>query len=450
MRASTSSSGRRPFGRWSTSTSRAARTGACSSGRCSTSSTGAARSSAGRSRPSRRRWSPRSVHSSLLEQLVDPATKEPLELAGVSPEEGDIVEGRLRSGNGAEYPIVRGIPRFVADADDDQGQTSESFGFKWEQRHTYESPKVLDWSRAVGPRPVRLREPGRDAGVLRRTGAHPRRGLRRRVHDVALDRSRVAERRRGRVGRRRHLDGDRRRAGPARRHRRAPLRPGRRSQPAVPRGDVRRGFLRGGPPPHPFDRRSAPLGGLGACRRRRAALLRLPQEGPDQGVLRRLRAGCVVGARSGGGVAGSRAPDAARARARRARRDGRRAGGDPSARHSRRPAEPPAARLLALPEALLERGLRRGREQPRQLRLVPPALRAPADRGGAARLVRGARARRSCTWTRRRAASRSARERASGRARSPGPPGGRGRGGPARLPGGPRRQARHGPPPATG
>ena len=87
------------------------------------------------------------MHSSLLEQLVDPATKEPLELAGASAENGDIVEGRLRSGNGAEYPIVRGIPRFVADADDDQGQTSESFGFKWEQRHTYESPKVLDWSR---------------------------------------------------------------------------------------------------------------------------------------------------------------------------------------------------------------------------------------------------------------------------------------------------------------
>jgi arsenite methyltransferase len=87
------------------------------------------------------------VRSSLLEQLVDPETKEPLELTGSPRENGEIVEGGLRSGTGAEYPIVRGIPRFTIDREEAQTQTSESFGFKWEQRHTYESSKVLDWSR---------------------------------------------------------------------------------------------------------------------------------------------------------------------------------------------------------------------------------------------------------------------------------------------------------------
>lgn len=87
------------------------------------------------------------MHSSLLDRLVDPVTKDELELDGAPADGDEIVDGSLRSGNGAEYPIVRGIPRFVEDRGDAQSQTSGSFGFKWEQRHTYENPKVLDWSR---------------------------------------------------------------------------------------------------------------------------------------------------------------------------------------------------------------------------------------------------------------------------------------------------------------
>ena len=48
-------------------------------------------------------------------------------------------------------------------------------------------------------------------------------------------------------------------------------------------------------------------------------------------------------------------------------------------------------------------------EQSRQLRLVPPALRAPAHGGRGARLVRGLRPRRSCGSTRRKRASRCGR-----------------------------------------
>jgi len=87
------------------------------------------------------------VRSSLLDQLVDPATKERLELTAAWEESDEVIEGSLRSSAGGEYPILRGIPRFVDDRGDDQSQTSDSFGFKWEQRHTYESPKVLNWSR---------------------------------------------------------------------------------------------------------------------------------------------------------------------------------------------------------------------------------------------------------------------------------------------------------------
>ena len=40
-------------------------------------------------------------------------------------------DGRLLSAAGRAYPIVDGIPRFVAHADRGQEQTADSFGFKW-------------------------------------------------------------------------------------------------------------------------------------------------------------------------------------------------------------------------------------------------------------------------------------------------------------------------------
>ena len=51
--------------------------------------------------------------------------------------------------SGRTYSIVRGIPRFVDIEDAGQQQTAETFGFKWHQRDSYDSPGfrefALDW-----------------------------------------------------------------------------------------------------------------------------------------------------------------------------------------------------------------------------------------------------------------------------------------------------------------
>lgn len=80
---------------------------------------------------------------SLLDILVDPISKMPLQVevhqhgAG-----GRIVEGTLRSPEGRSYAITNGIPRFMVTEDEGQRQTASSFGFKWQQRHTYDSPQM--------------------------------------------------------------------------------------------------------------------------------------------------------------------------------------------------------------------------------------------------------------------------------------------------------------------
>ncbi len=83
------------------------------------------------------------MHDSLLQLLVDPLLKTPL-LLDVSQRgsQGEILEGALRNAAGQVYPIQRGIPRFLLCTDDKQAQTAASFGFKWGQRHTYESASM--------------------------------------------------------------------------------------------------------------------------------------------------------------------------------------------------------------------------------------------------------------------------------------------------------------------
>ncbi len=83
------------------------------------------------------------MHRSLLDILVDPISKTPLQVEEhQSGAGGSIVEGVLRSPEGRSYVITNGIPRFVLTEDSDQKQTGSSFGFKWQQRHTYDSPRV--------------------------------------------------------------------------------------------------------------------------------------------------------------------------------------------------------------------------------------------------------------------------------------------------------------------
>jgi SAM-dependent methyltransferase len=69
--------------------------------------------------------------------LVDPVSGAPLRL------EGDELVGE----DGRRFPVVDGIPRLVPEGTDDQAQTSESFGFKWGRRETYESEEWRDVAR---------------------------------------------------------------------------------------------------------------------------------------------------------------------------------------------------------------------------------------------------------------------------------------------------------------
>lgn len=82
----------------------------------------------------------------LLDLLVDPVGHDPLQLE--NPEvAGDLIQsGTLRAANGTTYPIRSGIPRFVVTDDAGQRQTSDTFGFKWQKRESYDSPGMKTWS----------------------------------------------------------------------------------------------------------------------------------------------------------------------------------------------------------------------------------------------------------------------------------------------------------------
>lgn len=70
----------------------------------------------------------------LLAKLADPVALQPLAT--------DTLQGTtaLRGKDGASYPVIADIPRFVLTSDVGQQQTSQAFGFKWKKRDTYDSP----------------------------------------------------------------------------------------------------------------------------------------------------------------------------------------------------------------------------------------------------------------------------------------------------------------------
>jgi len=80
------------------------------------------------------------VRASLLEVLVDPMTRGPLELRDATRSNGQLERGSLVGS--ATYPIRDGIPRFVGSDDTGQAQVKESFGYKWSIRSGYEHPRV--------------------------------------------------------------------------------------------------------------------------------------------------------------------------------------------------------------------------------------------------------------------------------------------------------------------
>lgn len=79
------------------------------------------------------------MRRSLLQILVDPITRAPLELRD-APSGDDVASGSLVGS--ATYPIRDGIPRFVGSTEPGQEQVKESFGYKWSIRSGYEHPRV--------------------------------------------------------------------------------------------------------------------------------------------------------------------------------------------------------------------------------------------------------------------------------------------------------------------
>src|SRR3972149_4493859 len=75
----------------------------------------------------------------LRAMLVDPAARLPLQLQESIVEGDDIVDGQLIAQDGKRYMIANGIPRLIDSIDSGQQQTSETFGYKWSRRETYDS-----------------------------------------------------------------------------------------------------------------------------------------------------------------------------------------------------------------------------------------------------------------------------------------------------------------------
>lgn len=78
------------------------------------------------------------MNQTLLDILVDPVSKVPLHWEGDS----------LVSASGNRYAVSNGIPRFVVTEDQGQKQTEESFGYKWQQESSYDTPAVHASARA--------------------------------------------------------------------------------------------------------------------------------------------------------------------------------------------------------------------------------------------------------------------------------------------------------------
>jgi arsenite methyltransferase len=90
------------------------------------------------------------MRNPLLDILLDPISRTRLDLeVDAYGDGGTVLEGRLVGAGGRTYPVTRGIPRFTLSEDAGQQQTGKSFGFKWGQRHTYDSAgmrtAVLPW-----------------------------------------------------------------------------------------------------------------------------------------------------------------------------------------------------------------------------------------------------------------------------------------------------------------
>ena len=82
------------------------------------------------------------MHTQLLDILVDPVTREPLQAQPSDSKEGEILQGILTAPSGVNYQIRDGVPRFVRP--EEQEDTARSFGYKWGRQGAYESDHYVD------------------------------------------------------------------------------------------------------------------------------------------------------------------------------------------------------------------------------------------------------------------------------------------------------------------
>lgn len=106
------------------------------------------------------------MHSNFLKYLVDPKTKEPLTLNITKKDGENILEGTLSSSS-SEYPIIRGIPRFLVK--EDKNNDAKSFGYQWNKwpkiqfenenkGKTMEGHTLKMWERITGIKEINLKD----------------------------------------------------------------------------------------------------------------------------------------------------------------------------------------------------------------------------------------------------------------------------------------------------
>ena len=94
----------------------------------------------------------------LLQYLACPACNGEIDLAaGSAVDEGEVMDGVLAcTGCSRQYPIVRGVPRFVdtSEIDEEKAATASSFGWEWQhftQDDELYGEQLLGWLQPVKP-----------------------------------------------------------------------------------------------------------------------------------------------------------------------------------------------------------------------------------------------------------------------------------------------------------
>ncbi|MBA3705096.1 MAG: class I SAM-dependent methyltransferase [Bacteroidetes bacterium] len=127
------------------------------------------------------------MHIKFAKYFIDPKTQEPLELI-IEEKNGEIIQkGKFKSGSN-EYPIIRGIPRFINYTENNY---AASFGYEWHKwpRTQFENENIGKpmeghtrnfWEKVIGEKDINLQGklvldvgcgPGRFIDISREKGA---------------------------------------------------------------------------------------------------------------------------------------------------------------------------------------------------------------------------------------------------------------------------------------